>query len=85
MHPPLTLENHPICRDVVIAFKRCHRDNPLGKFIGACNEEKWALDRCLREQKLWKSKRNLEKARASKERLRKKLEEERERDKAVDG
>jgi hypothetical protein len=70
MHPPLTLENHPKCRDVVIAFKRCHDANPIGKVFGACNDEKWALDACLREQKVWKARENLSKARASNERLR---------------
>ena len=78
MHPPLTLDNHPICRERVLALKRCHGEYVLGKFIGACNEEKWALDACLKEQKLWKSRKNQELARASKERLRKRLEREKE-------
>ena len=29
----------------------CHRDSPYAKFWGACNEQKWALDRCFREEK----------------------------------
>jgi len=52
MHPPLTLDKHPICREAVIALKRCHAENALGKFLGKCNEEKWTLDACLKEQKL---------------------------------
>ena len=62
MHPPLTLENHPLCRDVVIALKVCHRENPWGRSFGACNEQKWALDACLKEQKLFKFRENNKKA-----------------------
>ena len=25
----------------------CHEDNPYGKFFGACNDAKGALDRCF--------------------------------------
>lgn len=77
MHPPLTLDKHPLCREKVIALTTCHREKALTKFIGACNDEKWALDACLRAQKLHKARKNQEKARASKERLRARLERER--------
>ena len=77
MPPPLPLDKHPLCREAVIALKRCPAANALGKFLGKCNEEKWTLDACLKEQKLWKSRRNLKLARESKARLAKKLEEER--------
>ena len=33
--------------------------------IGACNEQKWALDQCLKKQKLFKARANAEKARRS--------------------
>lgn len=33
------------------ALVACHRDSPYAKFWGACNEQKWALDRCFREEK----------------------------------
>lgn len=74
MHPPLTLENHPLCKDVVIALKRCHRDNPWARAWGACNEQKWALDECLKKQKLFKFRENNKKATAEKERLRARVE-----------
>lgn len=77
MHPPLTLDKHPLCRDEVIALTTCHESGPLKRFFGACNDEKWALDACLRAQKLHKSRKNQELARASKERLRQRLERER--------
>ena len=75
MHPPLTLENHPLCRDVVIALKRCHRDASWwGRSFGACNEQKWALDQCLKKQKLFKARANAEKAREERDRLRRRVE-----------
>lgn len=58
MHPPLTLDKHPLCRDEVIALTTCHDGGPLKRLFGACNEEKWALDACLRAQKLHKSRKN---------------------------
>ena len=30
---------------------RCHADHAVAKFWGVCNEQKWALDACLREEK----------------------------------
>jgi len=30
---------------------RCHADHAIAKFWGVCNEQKWALDACLREEK----------------------------------
>ena len=74
MHPPLTLENHPLCREVVIALKLCHRENPWGRSFGACNEPKWALEACLKTQKLHKSRENNAKAQAEKARLRARVE-----------
>lgn len=75
MHPPLTLENHPLCRDVVIALKRCHRDASWwGRSFGACNEQKWALDQCLKKQKLFKARANAEKGREERDRLRRRVE-----------
>ena len=75
MHPPLTLANHPLCRDVVIALKRCHRDASWwGRSFGACNEQKWALDQCLKKQKLFKARANAEKGREERDRLRRRVE-----------
>lgn len=29
----------------------CHAEHAVAKFWGVCNEQKWALDACLREEK----------------------------------
>ena len=81
MHPPLKSlsKNHPLCRDSVLDLLACHETQPWYKkwFTGACNEEKWTLDTCLKAQKIFKAKENKKKGEERKERLRKRaLEEE---------
>jgi COX assembly protein 2 len=51
MHPPLYKSKHPHCVKQIDELVACHAENPIAKFWGVCNEAKWALDRCLREQK----------------------------------
>ena len=51
MHPPLHVSKHPHCKEQIEALIKCHKDHPFAKFWGACNEQKWALDRCFREEK----------------------------------
>ena len=41
----------PDCQDFVRMLTQCHDDNVFGKFLGACNGEKRALDLCFREEK----------------------------------
>ena len=41
----------PVALQTIEALVRCHSDRPVAKFWGACNEQKWALDACLREEK----------------------------------
>lgn len=51
MHPPLHISKHPHCKNQIESLIKCHEDNPIAKFWGVCNKQKWALDLCLREQK----------------------------------
>ena len=64
----------------VLDLLACHETQPWYKkwFTGACNEEKWTLDTCLKAQKIFKAKENKKKGEERKERLRKRaaLEEE---------
>ena len=63
----------PFSPQTIQALITCHADHPWAKFWGACNEQKWALDRCFRAEKAIKRKKNLEKARREQERLRARL------------
>lgn len=49
MHPPLD-RPHPDCQDAVQNLKNCHVSRLKWKFW-ACNEMKFELDRCFREEK----------------------------------
>jgi hypothetical protein len=33
------------------ALMQCHKDHTIAKWWGACNDEHWALTRCLAEEK----------------------------------
>lgn len=47
IHPPYT-PFHLSPTQVIDALLECHQENPLSKFWGACNDQKYALDRCFR-------------------------------------
>jgi len=49
MHPPLD-RPHPECQQQIEALQTCHATTSKLKFWG-CNEVKFALDRCLKEEK----------------------------------
>mmetsp|Transcript_3824 Transcript_3824/g.4313 ORF Transcript_3824/g.4313 Transcript_3824/m.4313 type:complete len:90 (-) Transcript_3824:124-393(-) len=63
MHPPLNLRKNDLCKEAILALTNCHKDNPYAKFVGVCNDQKWALDKCFKEQKKIKRVKNLEEAR----------------------
>eukprot|EP01115_Flamella_aegyptia_P006192 TRINITY_DN260_c0_g1_i1.p1 TRINITY_DN260_c0_g1~~TRINITY_DN260_c0_g1_i1.p1 ORF type:complete len:97 (+),score=15.33 TRINITY_DN260_c0_g1_i1:20-310(+) len=50
MHPPLHLHLHPKCKDIIIDFENCHKDNPWMKFFGVCNQKKRNLNKCLDQE-----------------------------------
>lgn len=54
----------------------CHKRRPFAKFLGACNDIKAALDKCLSEEYLVRREINAAKAEKEKERLRRTLREE---------
>jgi COX assembly protein 2 len=49
MHPPLD-RPHPDCQEEVLGLKHCHSTNSKLKFW-ACNEFKFKLDKCFKEEK----------------------------------
>lgn len=54
---------------VIEALVNCHNDHPIAKFWGVCNDQKWALDRCFREEKKINRKKNQEKAKEERQRF----------------
>ena len=50
MHPPLD-RPHPMCQEEIKAFQECHETTSKLKFW-ACNDVKFAMDRCLKKEKM---------------------------------
>ncbi len=73
MHPTLSDHLHPGCEAAIRGLEQCHKDNPVRKFIGACNAAKAALDQCLADEYLVKRELNAEKSKAEKARLKERL------------
>lgn len=75
MHPPLAENLHgEECRKVIEQLHKCHADHPYRKFLGACNDLKRALNRCLNKEYRERQAASLERARKTKE-LYKKMNE----------
>ena len=53
LHTSLLHEVHhrQIRLQLIEALQECHRDHPIAKFWGHCNDQKIALDACFREEK----------------------------------
>lgn len=73
MHAVISELGHPGCEEAIRALSNCHADNRFKKFLGACNNVKAALDRCLADEYLVRRELNAEKSRAEKERLKESL------------
>lgn len=59
MHPNLAPHLHgEECRKIINLLNQCHADNPYRKFLGACNDFKRALNRCLQKEYEVKQKQN---------------------------
>jgi len=51
MHPPLIPDKHPICKEYIEALVQCHKEHNISKWWGGCNDAKFALSKCLAEEK----------------------------------
>ncbi|KAL7422766.1 hypothetical protein Q5752_002060 [Cryptotrichosporon argae] len=72
MHAPLDVpERQLACAELIAALNACHQKGLLRKFVGGCNDDKRALNACLRQERVERTTRNREE---SKERNRKKTE-----------
>lgn len=58
------------CQEAILQLEKCHRDHPIRRFFGICNDAKAALDKCFSDEYLVRRELNAEKARQDQERLR---------------
>eukprot|EP01134_Creolimax_fragrantissima_P005489 CFRG5489T1 len=75
MHPQLAPHVHPTCQEAIEQLEGCHRTNKFKKFLGACNDAKNALDRCLYEEYKIEQKKNLEAGRKRRARYERGIQE----------
>ena len=68
MHPLLSEHTHPDCVQAMDALKQCHRERSIAKFWGACNDYKYALDKCLAAEYKSRRRENFERAQYEKQR-----------------
>ena len=57
------------CEEVMAALDECHARGFLHKMFGGCNEVKREVNRCLRAERLERTARNRELAKAKKEKI----------------
>jgi len=75
MHPPLHTKDNRGCEEVMLALEECHTRGFLTRMLGGCNDAKRAVNRCLRQERLLRTKENHEKSRAKNEKIQKLWEE----------
>lgn len=76
MHPSIsTLHKCLQCQEAIEELEQCHKQKTFAKFVGACNQAKASLDKCLSDQYLVMRELNAQKSRKEKARLKKILAE----------
>ncbi|KAG4443708.1 hypothetical protein IFR05_000797 [Cadophora sp. M221] len=75
MHPHLHTKDNTACEEVMMALDECHARGFLWKSLGMCNSAKTQVNKCLRAQRLERTKVNREKAKVKNEEIRAKWAE----------
>ncbi|KAI0996951.1 hypothetical protein K3495_g11235 [Podosphaera aphanis] len=70
MHPHLHTRDNSACEEVMNALDECHARGFLWKAVGMCNDAKTAVNKCLREQRLQRTKANREAAKEKNKKIR---------------
>jgi len=71
MHPHLHTKNNRACEEVMTLLDECHARGFMWKAVGMCNDAKTNVNKCLRAQRLEKTKANREAAKVKREKLEK--------------
>ncbi|KAK3178920.1 hypothetical protein OEA41_001057 [Lepraria neglecta] len=69
MHPHLHTKDNRGCEEVMAALDECHAQGFLHKALGGCNAAKTEVNKCLRVERLERTARNREKAKAKREKI----------------
>jgi COX assembly protein 2 len=71
----ILLSNATACEEVMNALDECHARGFLWKAVGMCNDAKTQVNKCLRAQRLERTKQNREKAKPKNDAIRAKWAE----------
>lgn len=75
MHPDLSPHLHSEeCVILIQKLQKCHENNKIGKFFGACNEIDYLLTLCLKNERKENARKNRTKAEKTKILLKEKLQ-----------
>ncbi|KAK2626744.1 hypothetical protein QTJ16_003919 [Diplocarpon rosae] len=75
MHPHLHTKDNTACEEVMTALDECHARGFLWASMGMCNDAKTKVNKCLRAQRLERTKANREKTKAKNQEIRAKWAE----------
>jgi len=71
MHPHLHTKDTIGCEEAIYALEACHHERSIFvRIFGGCNEAKSAVNKCLRQARLARTKANHEASREKNEKLR---------------
>lgn len=75
MHPHLHTKTNRGCEEVMNILDECHARGFLFKVVGGCNKAKQDVNKCLRAERLERTAKNREIAKAERERIERKWKE----------
>ncbi|XP_050515657.1 COX assembly mitochondrial protein 2 homolog [Diabrotica virgifera virgifera] len=71
MHTDLSAHLHTErCNRIIEMLRKCHADYPFRKFFGECNSVDSLMNACLKQERLARRDKNMEKSKEMKRKLR---------------
>lgn len=69
MHPHLHTKDNINCTEVMNALDECHAKGFIWKAMGMCTDAKYAVNKCLRAERLKRTAKNREEAKQKREKI----------------
>ncbi|KAK4008288.1 hypothetical protein OUZ56_013432 [Daphnia magna] len=76
MHSNLSPHLHsPECNELIRLLLACHKENPVGRFVGFCNKQDALMVACLKREREINRSLNAEKSKLKREEVQRRLQE----------